>query len=180
MDLIIAIMIIMILILPIILLIVSKYKLKNNNKITNTIEQDLGKMNHEVTNTLRNYTSNIDEIEVIVQNITIYSAFYCYYHRDEISQNCIFQYIQTFLNFLDTTSISKNTIDDVKYQIINNKVFIEEELIPNKTIEEIIDYLVMKIVNNCSDLEYSKLSKLAIKLALILTYYTSNIIYSEK
>ena len=64
--------------------------------------------------------------------------------------------------------------------IINNKVFIEEELIPNKTIEEIVDYLVMKIVNNCSDLEYSKLSKLAIKLALILTYYTSNIIYSEK
>ena len=80
----------------------------------------------------------------------------------------IFQYIQNFLDFLSTTNISEEEIEDIKFYIINNKVIIEEKMIPNMMIEQIIDLLVEKTLINCCDLNYSKYSSMSVQLSNIL------------
>lgn len=143
-------------------------KKKQINNKYNEISENISNMNYTINNILKEYTENIDEIMVIANNITIFSAFFCYYHRDEKSKNIIFQYIQNFLNFLSTTNISEEEIEDIKFYIINNKVIIEEKMIPNMMIEQIIDLLVEKTLINCCDLNYSKYSSMSVQLSNIL------------
>ncbi len=143
-------------------------KKRQSNKY-NEISEIISNMNYTINNILKEYTENIDEIMVIANNITIFSAFFCYYHRDEKSKNVIFQYIQNFLNFLSTTHISEEEIEDIKFYIINNKMTIEEKMIPKIKAEQIIDFLVEETLKNCSDLKYSKYSDASVQLSIILS-----------
>lgn len=151
--------------------IVIVYLRKNIKKdIKNRIESDLYTMNREVFRTLQNYTDAIDETEIIIMNITIYSAFYCYYHKKRKEQDAMFNYISEFTKSLSyNLSIDEENILSIKNRIIRNKTSIENSLITQTTIKGSIDFLTKIIIEECSDQIYSKSSQLTLEISAIIS-----------
>lgn len=135
------------------------------------IENDINNMNYEVLKVLKDISENVDETIVAANNITIYLAFFSYKHKSKKEQELIFDYIHDFIYFLETKKISKVEIEEIKNYILTNKTILENRIIDSNDVEGMIDFLVQKIINQCSDIIYSKYSSISVNLSSIISNY---------
>lgn len=144
----------------------KRKKINNNTKNKYSLKQIIKNLNYEIIEEFKKNDIKFYDMMIVETNISIISAFYYIYIGTETKEEII-KYILEYTNSLKKY-LSIKEIEERKINIINNKIYIEEELIKKQETEELLNSLVQLIIEDCTNEKYDKYSNLAVNIHIIL------------
>lgn len=122
-------------------------------------------MNHEIINIFNYHSIKYYDMSVIETNISIIGAFWNIYKNNDDVLKCISNYV----NMLKINStLSQDELDEIKINIINNKIYIEMEMIRKLNTEKLLSELTKIIIESCTNESYSYFSQLSVEIMTIV------------
>lgn len=146
--------------------LLQRKKINNNTKNKYSLKQIIKNLNYEIIEEFKKNDIKFYNMMLVETNISIISAFYYIYIGAETKEEII-KYILEYTNSLKK-HLSSKEIEEIKINIINNKIYIEEELIKKQKTEELLNSLVQLIIEDCTNEKYDKYSNLAVNIHIIL------------
>lgn len=120
--------------------------------------------NYEIINAFKYCNVKFYDMQVIELNISIIGAFWSVYKNNDD----VLKFALNYKNSLSHSKLSKEELDEILTNIINNKIYIEMELIKKLDTEKLFSELTRIIIEDCTDSTYTKFSQLSVMIMTII------------